>query len=86
MQLHSSDGQADLIEENFTPTFSTSWARVREEPILPALGGMLWYTNGDMRRWGSQYWWANTSSYYVGLICRLIGWSSWIPSSRCIPE
>ena len=30
-------------------------------------GGMLWYTNGDMRAWGSLYWWANQSCYYNGL-------------------
>ena len=29
---------------------------------------MLWYTNGDMRRWGSQYWWANTNAYYSNLM------------------
>src|SRR5262249_4605465 len=28
----------------------------------------LWYTNGDMRRWGSQYWWANQNAYYAGLM------------------
>src|SRR5437773_2467941 len=34
----------------------------------PRFGGMLWYTNGDMRRWGSQYWWANTNAYYANLM------------------
>jgi hypothetical protein len=34
----------------------------------PRFGGMLWYTNGDMRRWGSQYWWANTNAYYSNLM------------------
>jgi hypothetical protein len=34
----------------------------------PRFGGMLWFTDGDMSRWGSQYWWANTSAYYTGLM------------------
>ena len=34
----------------------------------PRFGGMIWYTNGDMRRWGSQYWWANTNAYYSNLM------------------
>jgi len=34
----------------------------------PRFGGLLFYTNGDMRRWGSQYWWANTAAYYQNLM------------------
>ncbi|HXE55231.1 MAG TPA: hypothetical protein VN541_19565, partial [Tepidisphaeraceae bacterium] len=34
----------------------------------PRFGGMLWYTTGDMRRWGSQYWHANTDAYYRDLM------------------
>jgi len=29
---------------------------------------MLWFTDGDMSRWGSQYWWANTYAYYSNLM------------------
>lgn len=34
---------------------------------MPRFGGMLWFSNGDMREWGSQYWWSNQSCYYNGL-------------------
>lgn len=34
---------------------------------MPRFGGMLWFSNGDMREWGAQYWWANQSCYYNGL-------------------
>ena len=34
----------------------------------PRFGGMLWYTTGDMRRWGSEYWHANTDAYYRDLM------------------
>jgi len=34
----------------------------------PRFGGMLWRTTGDLSRWGSQYWWANTSAYYRNLM------------------
>ena len=47
---------------------STSWAPAPAAHYPPRFGGMLWYTNGDMRRWGSQYWWANTAAYYSNLM------------------
>ena len=34
----------------------------------PRFGGLLWGTDGDMSRWGSQYWWANTYAYYSNLM------------------
>ncbi|HEX3359169.1 MAG TPA: hypothetical protein VHS31_19475, partial [Tepidisphaeraceae bacterium] len=34
---------------------------------MPRYGGMLWYTTGDMRQWGSQFWWHNQGCYYNGL-------------------
>lgn len=67
ISLHSDDGVADFLEANYTYFLyvmaSCSWGG-----DYPArFGGMLWYSNGDLRAWGSQYWWANQSCYYNGL-------------------
>jgi len=67
VELHSADGQADYVGENYRYFLYLMGSSSRGK-YPPRFGGMLWYTNGDMRRWGSQYWWANTSSYYNGLI------------------
>jgi len=67
VRLHSSDGQADLVEQNYTYFLYLMGASSRGD-YPPRFGGMIWYTNGDMRRWGSQYWWANTNAYYRNLM------------------
>jgi Domain of unknown function (DUF5703) len=33
----------------------------------PKFNGMLWNTGGDLRTWGAQHWYANTSCYYEAL-------------------
>jgi hypothetical protein len=65
--MHSDSGQADFVEANYTYFLYLMGASSRGN-YPPRFGGMLWYTNGDMRRWGSQYWWANTSAYYSNLM------------------
>jgi hypothetical protein len=66
VRLHSDDGQADEIEKNYNYFLYVMASSSRGE--WPArFGGMLWYTNGDMRAWGSLFWWANQSCYYNGL-------------------
>ena len=65
--MHSSSSQADFVEANYTYFLYLMGASSRGD-YPPRFGGMLWYTNGDMRRWGSQYWWANTSAYYSNLM------------------
>jgi Domain of unknown function (DUF5703) len=65
--MQSPDGQADFVEANYTYFLYIMGASSRGN-YPPRFGGMLWYTNGDMRRWGSQYWWANTSAYYSNLM------------------
>lgn len=67
VHMHSGDGQADFVEQNYTYFLYLMGASSRGA-YPPRCGGMLWYTNGDMRRWGSQYWWANTSAYYRNLL------------------
>lgn len=66
VRLHSADGQAGFVERNYTYALYLMGSASRGK-YMPRFGGMLWYTNGDMRRWGSQYWWANQEAYYRGL-------------------
>jgi hypothetical protein len=65
--MHSVDGQADFVEQNYTYFLYLMGASSRGD-YPPRFGGMLWRTTGDMSRWGSQYWWANTSAYYSNLM------------------
>jgi glycosyl hydrolase family 95 len=67
VHMHSADGQADFVEANYTYFLYLMGSSSRGS-YPPRFGGMLWYTNGDMRRWGSQYWWSNTSAYYANLM------------------
>ena len=67
VHMHSSDEQADFVEQNYTYFLYLMGASSRGQ-YPPRFGGMIWYTNGDMRRWGSQYWWANMSAYYRNLL------------------
>ncbi len=65
--MHSTDGQADFVGGNYL-YFLYLMASSSRGDYPPRFGGMLWYTNGDMRRWGSQYWHANTDAYYRDLM------------------
>jgi hypothetical protein len=65
--LHSAEGQADFVEQSYTYFLYLMGATSRGR-YPPRFGGMLWYTNGDMRRWGSQYWFANMNAYYGNLM------------------
>jgi len=65
--LHSPDGQADFVEANYTYFIYLMGSSSRGD-YPPRFAGMLWRTTGDLNRWGSQYWWANTSAYYLDLM------------------
>jgi Domain of unknown function (DUF5703) len=65
--LHSASGQADLVEANYD-YFLYLMGSSSRGAFPPRFGGGLWQTDGDMSRWGSQYWWANTSAYYSNLM------------------
>jgi hypothetical protein len=68
VHLHSPDGQADLLEQQYTYFLYLMGASSHGGDFPPRFGGMLWYTNGDLRAWGSQHWWANTNAYYSNLM------------------
>lgn len=65
--MHSPDGQADFVEQNYTYFLYLMGASSRGD-YPPRFGGMLWRTTGDLSRWGAQHWWANTNAYYSNLM------------------
>ncbi|MBL7152918.1 MAG: glycoside hydrolase N-terminal domain-containing protein [Phycisphaerae bacterium] len=66
IRLHSEDGIANYIEQNYTyylyVTASSSRGRF---PVK--FNGMIWITGGDRRSWGGQYWGANQECMYNAL-------------------
>jgi hypothetical protein len=66
IHLHSADGVADQIEENYT-YFLYIMGSCSRGLYMPRYCGMLWGTDGDLRAWGSEYWWHNQGTYYNGL-------------------
>ena len=63
VHLHSTDGVADKVEENYT-YFLYIMASCSRGTYMPRFAGMLWGANGDLREWGSEYWWHNQETYY----------------------
>ena len=66
IHLHSADGVADEVEKNYS-YFLYIMASCSRGEFMPRFCGMLWGTDGDLRMWGSQYWWNNQGSYFNGL-------------------
>lgn len=66
VKLHSNDGVANKIMENYNYFLYVMGASSRGT-YEPKFNGMLWTTGGDSRKWGNLYWGANQSCYYNGL-------------------
>jgi len=66
IHLHSADGAADFIEQNYT-YFLYIMASSSRGKFPPRYGCMIWSTEGDHHHWGAQHWWNNVSFYYHGL-------------------
>lgn len=65
--LHSADGLADLIEQNYNYYLYVMASSSRGR--YPAkFNGMIWTTGGDRRAWGAQYWGANQECLYNALL------------------
>jgi len=64
--IHSDDGVADLVEQNYT-YFLYIMGSSSRGVLPPKFNGMIWSTEGDRREWGSQFWWNNVSFLYKGL-------------------
>jgi hypothetical protein len=61
--IETSDPQARQVELNYTYNLYVMGASSRGK-YAPRFGGMLWFTNADMREWGSQHWFHNLSCNY----------------------
>jgi len=66
VHLHSQDGVADYIEQNYNYFVYLMGASSRGK-LPPKFNGMIWNTGGDLRTWGAQHWFANLSCYYEAL-------------------
>ena len=66
IDLHSADGVADYVAENYH-YYLYLMAAASRGPFPPKFNGMLWNTGGDLRPWGTQHWFANLSCYYEAL-------------------
>lgn len=63
VHLHSRDGVADYVEQNYNYFLYLMGASSRGK-LPPKFNGMIWNTGGDLRTWGAQHWFANLSCYY----------------------
>jgi hypothetical protein len=66
VNLHSDDGVADFIEQQYNYFLYLMGASSRGR-FPPKFNGMNWNTGGDLRTWGGQHWFANLSCYYEAL-------------------
>src|SRR4030095_16765489 len=66
VNLHSQDGAADYVEQNYNYFLYLMGASSRGK-LPPKFNGMIWNTGGDLRTWGTQHWFANLSCYYEAL-------------------
>src|SRR4051794_8326079 len=66
VHLGSADGTAEFVEANYHYFLYLMGASSRGK-FPPKFNGMLWNTGGDLRTWGAQHWFANTSCYYEAL-------------------
>ncbi len=66
VHLHSEDGVADYVEQNYNYFLYLMGASSRGK-LPPKFNGMIWNTGGDLRTWGGQHWFANLSCYYEAL-------------------
>ena len=66
VELHSADGTAEFIAENYHYYLYLMAATSRGK-YPTKFNGMLWNTAGDLRTWGVQHWFANLSCLYEAL-------------------
>ena len=66
VSLRSADGVAQRVAQNYH-YFLYLMASTSRGKFPPKFNGMLWNTGGDLRTWGAQHWYANTSCYYEAI-------------------
>lgn len=67
MDLHSKDGDADLVSL-YSTWFYYLMACTSRGEYMARFGGLLFYSAGDFRYWGAQFWWHNQACYYSSLV------------------
>jgi hypothetical protein len=65
IHLHSADGVADNVEKYYT-YFLYLMGSCSRATYMPRFCGVLWGTDGDLRMWGSMYWWHNQGCLFDG--------------------
>ncbi len=65
IHLHSADGVADNVEKFYT-YYLYLMASCSRGTYMPRFCGMVWGSDGDLRDWGSMYWWHNQGCLYDG--------------------
>ncbi len=66
VSLSGADGVARNVARNYH-YFLYLMAATSRGKFPPKFNGMLWNTGGDLRTWGAQHWYANTSCYYEAI-------------------
>lgn len=67
MNLHSENGDADLVSM-YSTWFYYLMACTSRGKYMARFGGLLFYSGGDFRYWGAQFWWHNQACYYSSLV------------------
>ncbi|MEM9657109.1 MAG: glycoside hydrolase family 95-like protein, partial [Planctomycetota bacterium] len=67
VHLSSPDGEAEFVERHYT-YFLYVMASCSRGSYPPRYSGMLWNTEGDVRRWGSMKWMYNLFCYYNNVL------------------
>ncbi|MHC4265792.1 MAG: glycoside hydrolase family 95-like protein [Planctomycetota bacterium] len=67
VHLSSEDGEADYVEKHYT-YFLYVMASCSRGAYPPRYSGMIWNTDGDVRRWGSMKWMYNLFCYYNNVL------------------
>ena len=65
VHLHSADGMADNVEKYYTYYLYLMGSSCRAT-YMPRFCGVIWGTDGDLRMWGSMYWWHNQGCLFDG--------------------
>ena len=66
IRLRSDNGEAEFVEQHYT-SFLYVMAATSRGRFAPKFNGKLWNTGGDLRMWGTQFWWNNTCLTYRAL-------------------
>jgi len=65
IHLHSADGVADNVEKYYT-YYLYLMGSCSRGTYMPRFCGVIWGTDGDLRMWGSMYWWHNQGCLFDG--------------------